>query len=44
VSGSSDGGSDTRANTALALGALGVLLGGLALAAVVLSRRPKRAS
>lgn len=44
VSSGSDGGSDTRANTALALGGLGVLLGGIALAAVVLSRRPKRAS
>lgn len=43
VSGSSDGGSDARANTALALGALGVLLGGVALAAVLLGRRPRRA-
>lgn len=43
VSGSSDGGSDARANTALVLGALGVLLGAMALAAVLRSRRPTRA-
>jgi uncharacterized protein len=42
VSGTSDG-SDARANTALALGVLGILLGGIALA-VVLLRRPTRAS
>jgi uncharacterized protein YcnI len=42
VSGSSEGGSDARANTALGLGALGVLLGGMALAAVVWGRRPNR--
>lgn len=44
VSGSSDGGSDTRATTALVLGALGVLLGGMALAAVLFRRRPNRAA
>lgn len=43
VSSSSDGGSDTRANTALVLGSLGVLLGGIALAAALRARRPNRA-
>jgi uncharacterized protein YcnI len=42
VSGTSDG-SDTRANTALALGAVGVLLGGIALAVTIFARRPGRA-
>jgi uncharacterized protein YcnI len=40
VSGTSDSGSDARANTALALGVLGILLGGIALAVVLLGRRP----
>ncbi len=43
VSGSSTGGSDTRANTALVLGSVGVLLGGIALAAALRARRPNRA-
>ncbi len=43
ASGTSDEGSDTRANTALALGVVGILLGGIALAAVLLGRRPGRA-
>jgi periplasmic copper chaperone A len=34
------GGSDARANTALGLGAVGILLGGIALAVALLSRRP----
>ncbi|HEX8081147.1 MAG TPA: YcnI family protein [Jatrophihabitans sp.] len=42
VSGSSDGGSGT--NTAIVLGALGVLLGGVALAAVLFRRRANRAA
>ena len=43
VSSSSDDGSDTtRANTALALAVVGVLLGGIALAAALLGRRPRR--
>jgi periplasmic copper chaperone A len=43
VSGTSDSGSDARANTALALGGIGILLGGIALAVVLLGRRPTRA-
>lgn len=43
VSGTSDGDSDARANTALALGIVGILLGGIALAVVLLGRRPARA-
>ncbi|MEO6504112.1 MAG: YcnI family protein [Jatrophihabitantaceae bacterium] len=43
VSSTSDGGSDARANTALILGALGFLLGGIALAVVLFGRRPHRA-
>ena len=43
VSATSDGDSDTRANTALALGIIGIVLGGIALAVVLLGRRPARA-
>jgi uncharacterized protein YcnI len=43
VSGSS-GDSDGRANTALALGALGVLLGGIALALAISGRRARRSA
>jgi uncharacterized protein YcnI len=43
VSGTSSG-SDARANTALALGAIGVLLGGIALALVIVGRHPGRAA
>jgi uncharacterized protein len=38
----SESSDDTRANVALALGAVGVLLGGIALAAALLGRRPTR--
>lgn len=43
VSATSEGGSDARATTALVLGGVGVLLGGIALAVVLLGRRPDRA-
>jgi uncharacterized protein len=43
VSGTS-GNSDARANTALALGAFGVLLGAVSLAVAMLGRRPRRAA